>query len=97
MILIEFLFCHVISYLVSNKIGSDNKILTIITILVLFMFNLININYMNDIPLNVDSCIFDDMSTNIDSYCINNDIDDYDLFGEKLIEDNQEETDIEFE
>jgi hypothetical protein len=38
-------------------------------------------------------------SVEIDSYCFNNDVDDYDLYGEKMIGDNdsENESDILFE
>lgn len=43
--------------------------------------------------------IYLDCSVEIDGYCFNNDVDDYDLYGEKMIEDNDSnnESDILFE
>lgn len=43
--------------------------------------------------------IYTSCSVEIDSYCLSNDIDDYDLYGEKMIGDNdsENESDILFE
>ena len=40
---------------------------------------------------------FDNASMEIDQYCVNHDIDDYDLFGEIMVENNNDDCDIEFE
>lgn len=43
--------------------------------------------------------IYEDCSVEIDGYCLNNDVDDYDLYGEKMIgdDDSNNESDILFE
>lgn len=43
--------------------------------------------------------IYTGCSVEIDGYCFNNDVDDYDLYGEKMIGDNdsENESDILFE
>lgn len=40
---------------------------------------------------------FDESSVEIDSFCATHDIDEYDLFGEIMVEDNNDDCDIEFE
>ena len=40
---------------------------------------------------------FDNASMEIDKYWVNQDIDDYDLFGEIMVEDNNDDCGIEFE
>ena len=45
----------------------------------------------------IDNDYIDEASVDIDTYCVNHDIDDYDLFGEIMVEDNDDDCDIEFE
>lgn len=40
---------------------------------------------------------FDDEAVEIDSYCATHDIDDYDLYGEIMVEDNDDDCNIIFE
>lgn len=48
--------------------------------------------------MNKDIDDFDDSSVEIDAYCVNHDIDDYDLYGEIMVGDNDEDDcDILFE
>lgn len=53
----------------------------IISIITIFVQNNINIKYMDD---------FDYYCVDMDSECLNQDFDDVDLFGEKLIEDTDD-------
>ena len=41
--------------------------------------------------------IYEGYSVEIDAYCLSNDVDDYDLYGEKMIGDDDTESDILFE
>lgn len=45
---------------------------------------------------NIDD-IYTSCSVEIDGYCLSNDVDDYDLYGEKMIGDDDTESDILFE
>lgn len=42
----------------------------------------------NSIPMKEDN--FDDYAINMDTYCVHNDIDEYDLFGERTIDENKD-------
>ena len=45
----------------------------------------------------IDNDYIDEASVDIAAYSVNHDIDDYDLFGEIMVEDNDDDCDIEFE
>lgn len=40
---------------------------------------------------------FDLYAVEVDGDCVNNDFDDYDLYGERMVSDEEEELDISFE
>lgn len=45
----------------------------------------------------IDDNYIDEASIDIDAYCVNHDIDDYDLFGEIMVEDNDDDSNIDFD
>ena len=54
----------------------------------------------NELPIAIDKdndTEFDESSVEIDSFCATHDIDEYDLFGEIMVEDEEDDSNIKWE
>lgn len=41
--------------------------------------------------------VFNESSVDVDAFCVNHDIDDYDLYGEIMVEDEKDDSNIQWE